>query len=827
MRSSAELFPWFRLVGPGMAINTDGALMAGFEYRGSDVESSSPEDLAATIRALEISQQGFDDRFVLWTFLDKRRHQYTGDSTIANPVARWADQRWRETVDNGNLRTVRHVMFLTFQPFGGSHGFLDEMTMRMAEKEEGIVKAAAAVLSERLSRKHALERMESVLESAIVSFEEALRVFVDTASTQLRLDRFVGDSLLAELSNRANLASPRQTVSRPEDGRYFLNTLLPTDTILREAGGVLRFEGAAGTKLVQMHAIKSTPGVADNGVIEGLLGCAADFTLAQMFRFLDREKAKALAQEAESHYRSNVKSPIVQMVEKATGVSSDKVNTGNLVLANDAQEALVEMTVDNVNQGYHSMVLQVIGDHLDEIKEGNRVLSSVLSNAGYGLVKEVVNAFGAFATAVPGAADAVTRTSLISTRNLSDLTVARTLSAGPDENAYLTEVRGVRSEPLMIMPTTTDVPENFNLHVGDVGHFLIVGPAGAGKSTLVNMLLIAWQRYAPCKVVALDKDLSNFITIKAIGGSYLDLRPDTSSKPRMNPARWLKRREDWPKLRSWLEIAIHAFDKSPLTTDEVRQLDQAILLAAEQTANHPAGGQVGLIHDLLRGQNPGLANRLAPFTRHQERYGEMFDNVEDDFSFSDVTGIELGGLLKDEHLAPAVLTYLFGTIEEVVDGTTPVLIYLEEAWYLLGDPVFRAMFEDWIRTMRKKVAAVGLATQSTTDIKRVPISSVLNDNIRTRFFLPNMYALDQLDVYQGTFGLTRADVEVIRTAKRKRQFLLVQDERKRLIDMYLPPDILALTRSDGKAKEVFRRAELSGDPYWLDNYIKEVTHVHA
>jgi type IV secretion system protein VirB4 len=86
---------------------------------------------------------------------------------------------------------------------------------------------------------------------------------------------------------------------------------------------------------------------------------------------------------------------------------------------------------------------------------------------------------------------------------------------------------------------------------------------------------------------------------------------------------------------------------------------------------------------------------------------------------------------------------------------------------------------------------------------------------------------DQLDVYQGTFGLTRADVEAIRTARPKRQFLLVQDKRKRLIDMCLPPDILALTRSDGRAKEVFRRAAASGDPYWLDSYIKEVTRVHA
>jgi type IV secretion system protein VirB4 len=821
MRSYAELLPWLKLAAPGVVLNSDGSLMAAFEYGGVDVESSDMNELDAALNSVEIALQGFDDHFTAWTFLDKRRKIYTGDSTIAHDVARTVDQRWRELVDDGSQRTLRHVIFISFKPFVGAHSFFDEIGLRVTEREENFVRAAAAVAVERLSRKAQVARLEGKLQGAIAQFEDRLRQFHDTLMARMRVDRLVDNGLVTELSNRCNIASPRKSVSLPDDDLFFLNTLLPTDTPFREANGLLRFEGGAGRVYMQMHSVKGYPGVANNGTVEQLLALPADFTLVQMFRFLDREKAKARIQNLESHYRANVKTPLVQLVEKATGIQSDRVNLGQQALADDAQAALIEATVDNVNFGYHAMALQILGAEPAQVQASTQVIYGAMANAGYGLVKETINSMGAFATAIPGAADAVTRTTLVSTRNLADLTVVRTLRAGANENKHLAEQRGIASEALTIFPTATDVPEMFNLHVGDVGHFLIVGPGGAGKTTLVNFLVMAWQRYAPCRVIAIDKDLSNYITIKSLGGEYIDMRTTRGGGVCMNPARWLADRSKWPQLRTWLELAMRAFNADPLSPEEIRALDTALALAAEHTGG--GAGNLSLIHQLLDGQSRTLAMRLHPWTRGSERYGELFDNNEDQFNLGAITGIEVGGLLADEHLAPVLLTYLFGVVDELVDGRQPCLIYLEEAWYLLGNPAFRAMFEDWIRTMRKRNAAVGLATQSVSDIAKTPISSVLNDNIKTRIFLPNLQAFDSIGVYRDTFGLPEEVVNVIRMARPKRQFLVVQEHRRRLIDMNLPPEILAVTRSDGRAKQLFARALESGHSDWLNSYVREAT----
>jgi len=372
----------------------------------------------------------------------------------------------------------------------------------------------------------------------------------------------------------------------------------------------------------------------------------------------------------------------------------------------------------------------------------------------------------------------------------------------------------------VLLPTRTDVPERFSLHVGDVGHFMVVGPAGAGKTTLMNFLITHWQRYAPCRVIVVDKGFSNYITLKALGGEYISLG-DGQVDAAMNPARWIARPDTVPKFRRWVDLALRAFDPQPLTPENVQVLDKAIQLAAGQGGAHT----LSKLYMLIAGQDKALASRLHAWTRASDRYGVYFDNPEDSFVLSDITGIEVGGLLADTHLAPAMLAYLFEVVEEKVDDASrPTLIYLEEAWYLLQNPAFRHMFEDWIKTMRKRNASVGIATQSLKDVRDSPISATLNDNIKTRIFLPNLQAFDSRDVYRDMLGLRDAEIEVIRSARQKRDYYVVQDTRRRLVDVQLPPEILALTRSDARAKAIFQRELARGGEHWLARYMQEVIH---
>lgn len=829
-KSYAELVPWFEQVTPGLLINHDGSLLAGFEYEGIDFDSTNSDDHDVATQTLETAFGAFDNRNILWTFLDKRRRVFLSDSDIGHPVARYVEQEWLNSTDDGNLAQFRHVIFVAYQAFSGAGSFFDEVGAVMAGSKKNLGQAMAEVLRQTLMMKSGIEKVDGKIVSGISSFEAQLASFAQVLP-RLKLQRLEGNRLLAELSNRINLASPRAAVSLPSTGPVYLNTLLTTDSLQRIDGGSLKFIGAEQHRYVSMLSVKGYPGIVRSDHVEDLLMVGGDFTVAQMYRVLDREKAKSLVMKAEQHYRSQVKGPITQMVEKITGEPSERINTGNLVLADDAQAALVEITAESVNFGYHSMAVQVIGRDLQDMDTTRKTIAGVLSNAGYGVVNEVIHQVGAFCATIPGAADASVRSTLISTRNLADMAVVRSIQPGSAVNAYLSEQRKVVSPSLCLFPTPSGVPELFNLHVGDVGHFMVVGPSGGGKTTFINLLTTHWQRYAPCRVIVLDKDRSCYLTLKALGGTYVALANDGGETSKMNPLRWMGEPARWGDSARWIIGAMEAFGGEPLTARQAQAISNAIAMTA---SNGAPVADLSTFKSMLDGLDADISARLGPWVRTghgaNANYGHLFDNLEDGFAqqlkagSSGLIGIDMGGLLKDERLAPSVLEYLFMCIDELVDGRTPTLIYLEEAWYLLGNERFRAGFEDWIKTMRKRMASVGLSTQSVEDIRRSGISSTLNDNIKTRIFLPNSQALASRDVYTEMLGLSEEHVGLIRTLVPKRHYMAWQDGRTRILDGYLAPKVLALTRADALARDTFDRWHATGRPDYLEQYIREITN---
>lgn len=159
-----------------------------------------------------------------------------------------------------------------------------------------------------------------------------------------------------------------------------------------------------------------------------------------------------------------------------------------------------------------------------------KAVAGLYSNLGYGVVREVVNQVGAFCATIPGASDATVRTSLVSTRKPSDMSLVRSIKSGSPLNEYLTEQLGAPQEALCLFPTTSGVPEYFNFHVGDVGHFAIIGGTGVGKTTFQTRCSAAGKSSPGARTIVIDKDESCFITIKSLGGSYISIDPEKSNQ---------------------------------------------------------------------------------------------------------------------------------------------------------------------------------------------------------------------------------------------------------------------------------------------------------
>src|SRR5690606_17651452 len=77
--------------------------------------------------------------------------------------------------------------------------------------------------------------------------------------------------------------------------------------------------------------------------------------------------------------------------------------------------------------------------------------------------------------------------------------------------------------PLTLTATDGATPFRLSIHVGDVGHTLVVGPTGAGKSVLLATLAAQWLRYERAQVFIFDKERSARATVLGLGGDFFDL----------------------------------------------------------------------------------------------------------------------------------------------------------------------------------------------------------------------------------------------------------------------------------------------------------------
>ncbi len=130
---------------------------------------------------------------------------------------------------------------------------------------------------------------------------------------------------------------------------------------------------------------------------------------------------------------------------------------------------------------------------------------------------ETINAVDAWLGSLPGHVYANVRQPPISTLNLAHMIPLSAVWAGPERDEHFA------APPLLFGKTEGSTPFRFSLHVGDVGHTLIVGPTGAGKSVLLALMALQFRRYKAAQVFAFDFGGSIRAAALAMRGDWHDL----------------------------------------------------------------------------------------------------------------------------------------------------------------------------------------------------------------------------------------------------------------------------------------------------------------
>jgi type IV secretion system protein VirB4 len=348
-----------------------------------------------------------------------------------------------------------------------------------------------------------------------------------------------------------------------------------------------------------------------------------------------------------------------------------------------------------------------------------------------------------------------------------------------------------------VLGGTGATPFRLSIHVGDVGHTLVIGPTGAGKSVLLALMALQFRRYPRAQVFAFDFGGSIRAAAIAMGGDWHDLggalSEDMVDPVALQPLAAIDDAGERAWAAEWV-AAIMVREGITVTPEAKAHLWSALT----SLASAPIGERTLTGLSVLL-QSGVLKRALQPYCVGGP-WGRLLDAEAERLGEGHVQAFETEGLIG-AGAAPAVLAYLFHRVEGRLAGS-PTLLIVDEGWLALDDPTFGAQLREWLKTLRKKNASVVFATQSLADIENSAIAPAIIESCPTRLFLPNERAIEpQIMTIYRRFGLNDRQIEILARAIPKRDYYCQSRRGNRLFELGLGEVALAFTAASSKADQ--------------------------
>lgn len=778
--------PWARIIpgSPTIVLNKDGSIQTTFSYRGPDLDSAIKEQLSVMTQKLNSVFMAMDTGWVM--FFESQRipsTDYPTDAYFPDPITKIMDDERKEFFSSGDSHFESdYYATLYWMPPNDHEGRLRSFVVE-GKKQKG------------LTEDDYLVAFKTVVEAVYKAF----------FACQIPCEILSADEMVSYLYSTVSMH--RRKLKLPKHP-LLLDQFL-CDSAL--SGGL---EPRLGSKHMRIVTII---GYMDNtifGIFDNLN--LQNFSYRWISRYYCLGKLDSLDEvhKKTREWKAKFKG-VMDMVREFASGQEDNSNINQTAVTKYQQAKTAETWIESdiTSYGYYTSCIVVLADSPDEADVRAKAVVQTINNIGFKAKVEDLNSVDAWMGTLPGNVGRNVRRHLVSCTNLIHMMPLSTIWAGASRNKHLD------GPPLLYTQTSGNTPFRLSLHVGDVGHTLVVGPTGAGKSVFLNMVEASFRKYKDARVFVFDKGASNYVLTRGVGGTFFDLGNEESGALSFQPLAMI----DNDKERQWaLEwICDYVRQENLEITPERKQL---IWDALEAVATSYVGENKRLrrMTNLVNAiQSEELKKALAPLCSGGP-YGRIFDSDVDNLQLGSWQTFEMEKLMNTPQIVGTTLMYIFHRIEQSLKGE-PTIIVLDECWVFFDNEQFAAKIREWLKVLRKANASVIFATQSITDIVNSPIFHTVLDSCYSRIFLPNNDALEEkMKENYGLFGLNRRQIEIIASATKKLHYYYVSSYGSRLFQLALDACPVSLAyvavNTEGviAAKELFRKYGADGfNRRWL------------